>query len=420
MKIAFMMDQFPRLTETYFLDQMTGLLRAGHQIDIIATTPSGQPKMHPDVVRYDLLGRTRYIGLETAFPLNRPWQVLRALGLVIKNFHRAPRIITQALCFWKYDCKTLDIYLRVIHTAIAFSQGERNYDIIHCHLGPVGLTGVSLRQLGIISGKIVTTFHSADAYVYPHRWGKKVNVYEKLWAWMDLCTVCSEYMRNTLIALGASGEKIRKLPVGLDFGQFIFKERRLAADGVVRIVTVARLAEKKGLEYAIQAIAKVCEWCPGVQLTYKIAGEGPERPKLEHLIKELGLEEKVVLLGWCAQPEVTALLETAHLFVLPSVTARDGNKEGQALVVQEAQAVGLPLVTTIHNGIPEGLIDGKSGFLVPERDAEAMAQKLRYLILNPELWPVMGAAGRAFVEQHYNIDALNQELLTFYGEISHP
>lgn len=415
-----MMDQFPRLTETYFLDQMTGLIRAGHEIDIIATNPSGQPKMHPDVIRFKLLERTRYIGLDTAFPLNRPKQIVHALWLVLQNIHRAPRIIGKALCFWKYDCKTLDIYLRVIHTAIAFSKGNRDYDIIHCHLGPVGLTGVSLRQLGIISGKIVTTFHSADAYVYPHRWGKRVQVYEKLWALMDLCTVCSEYMRNTLVALGASPDKIRKLPVGLDFNQFTFKARKPDADGVVKIVTVARLAEKKGLEYAIEAIAKVRAWCPDVPLTYKIAGEGPERPKLERLIKTLGLEGCVELLGWCAQPEVTALLETAHLFVLPSVTAKDGNKEGQALVIQEAQAVGLPLVTTIHNGIPEGLLDGISGFLVPERDAHAMAQKLSYLVLTPEEWPVMGAAGRAFVEQQYNIEALNAQLLDFYDELLNP
>ncbi len=415
-----MMDQFPRLTETYFLDQMTGLIRNGHQIDIIATNPSGQPKMHPDVLYYNLLKCTRYIGLETAFPLNRPKQIIRALGLILRNIHRVPRIIGKALCFWKYDCKTLDIYLRVIHTAIAFSKGERNYDIIHCHLGPVGLTGVSLRHLGIISGKIVTTFHSADAYVYPHRWGKGIRVYENLWAWMDLCTVCSEYMRDTLVALGAPPDKIRKLPVGLNFSQFTFKARKPDPDGVIKIVTVARLAEKKGLEYAIQAIAKVCASCPDVQLRYKIAGEGPERSKLEALIKTLNIGEKVELLGWCAQPEVTALLETAHIFVLPSVTAKDGNKEGQALVIQEAQAVGLPVVTTLHNGIPEGLLDGKSGLLVPERDVNEMANKLLYLISNPDTWAIMGAAGRNFVEQYYDIEQLNQQLLSFYNEVINP
>ncbi len=227
-------------------------------------------------------------------------------------------------------------------------------------------------------------------------------------------------MRDTLVALGAPPDKIRKLPVGLNFSQFTFKARKPDPDGVIKIVTVARLAEKKGLEYAIQAIAKVCASCPDVQLRYKIAGEGPERSKLEALIKTLNIGEKVELLGWCAQPEVTALLETAHIFVLPSVTAKDGNKEGQALVIQEAQAVGLPVVTTLHNGIPEGLLDGKSGLLVPERDVNEMANKLLYLISNPDTWAIMGAAGRNFVEQYYDIEQLNQQLLSFYNEVINP
>jgi|WetSurMetagenome_2_1015567.scaffolds.fasta_scaffold26579_2 colanic acid/amylovoran biosynthesis glycosyltransferase len=415
MKIAFFMDQFPRLTETYFLDQMTGLIREGHEIDIIATAPSRQPKIHPLVTKFRLLERTRYMNLETAFPLNQFKRIIKTIGLVLMNLHKSPVNILKALNFFSYNCTSLDVYLRVIHGAIALSKGNTNYDIVHCHLGQVGLMGVSLRKIGIIKGKIVTTFHSADVYVYPHKWAR-IDVYQNLWAWTDLCTVCSDYMGNTLQALGAKPNQIKKLPVGLDFSKFIFKERKLEENGVVKIVTVARFVEKKGLEYSIRAVAQACK-SSNISISYKIAGEGVLRPVLEQLIEELGMEKQIILLGWCAQPEVTRLLEESHFFILPSVTAQDGNKEGQALVIQEAQAVGLPVISTIHNGIPEGILDGKSGFLVPERNVEAMAEKIWFLVNHPNSWIKMGKAGRSFVEKHYNIDILNKRLLTFYYEL---
>jgi colanic acid/amylovoran biosynthesis glycosyltransferase len=92
-------------------------------------------------------------------------------------------------------------------------------------------------------------------------------------------------------------------------------------------------------------------------------------------------------------------------------------REGQALVLQEAQAMGLPVLSTLHNGIPEGLLDGKSGFLVPEKDVEALAEKLNYLIDRPEEWPQMGKAGRQYVENRYNITNLNNQLVEMYRQL---
>lgn len=415
MRIAFFMDQFPRLTETYFLDQMTGLIRDGHQVDIIATAPSGQPKVHPLVNEFQLLDKTRYMDLLTAFPLSNGKRMLKTIGLILRNLHRCPRSIFKALNYKSYGCTSLDTFLRVVHGAIALSKGRDDYDIVHCHLGPVALMGVSLRHIGLLKGKIVASFHSADAYVYPHKW-THLHIYDNLWEWMDLCTVCSNYMSNTIQHLGADPRKIRKLPVGLDFTKFTFKERKLKSSDKIKVVTVARLAEKKGLEYSIRAMAKAIQTTKK-NILYQIAGEGPMRQQLEGIIEELGVGEQVKILGWCSQPEVTCLLEESHFFILPSVTAQDGNKEGQALVLQEAQAVGLPVVTTIHNGIPEGLIDGETGFLVPERDIDQMAEKILYLIHNPSCWSTMGKAGRAFVETNYDINRLNHRLVSYYEQL---
>ena len=102
--------------------------------------------------------------------------------------------------------------------------------------------------------------------------------------------------------------------------------------------------------------------------------------------------------------------------MLASVTASDGDMEGQGLVLQEAQAVGLPVVSTLHNGIPDGVLNGVSGYLVPEGDAHALAERVEYLIEHPGVWPEMGRCGREFVEKNYNIQMLNNKLIEIYRE----
>jgi colanic acid/amylovoran biosynthesis glycosyltransferase len=409
MKIAFVLDQFPRLSETYFLEQIVGLLRAGHEVDIIATIPGGQPKVHPDVERFDLLARTHYTGL----PADDAAPLVAAGRRALAHLASTPHTLLKLLNLPAYGCMTVDHFTRVVHGAALFSRlGDTSYDIVHCHYGPNGLMGASLRQLGILRGRIVTTFHGSDAYVYPAKW--RVPVYEYLFRNIDLCTVSTDYMKNTVLRLGARAEQVQKLPVGLDLKKFTFQARAPGEDGVVELVTVARLAEKKGLEYAIRAVARVCQSSRDARIRYRIAGDGPRRRPLQDLIHRLGMENHIELLGWLDQTETAALLADSHIFLLPSVTARDGNKEGQALVIQEAQAMGLPVISTVHNGIPEGMLDGESGILVPERDVAALAAAIQTLVSQPESWPEMGRAGRAFVEKNYDIDMLNRKLIGMY------
>jgi colanic acid/amylovoran biosynthesis glycosyltransferase len=215
--------------------------------------------------------------------------------------------------------------------------------------------------------------------------------------------------------LGCSEDKIFKLPVGFQISQYSFCDRKLNPGEAVKIITVARLVEKKGIEYAIKAIAEIAKDYPNI--IYRIVGDGSLRESLEALVLDLKISDNVKLLGWMTQEQVRQLYDDSHIFILPSVTAADGDREGQALVLQEAQAMGLPILSTLHNGIPEGVLDGKSGFLVPERDVDALAEKLRYLVTNPEGWATMGRQGRAYVEERYNIEQLNEQLVELYQKL---
>jgi colanic acid/amylovoran biosynthesis glycosyltransferase len=177
-------------------------------------------------------------------------------------------------------------------------------------------------------------------------------------------------------------------------------------------LTVGRLVEKKGLEYAVRAVALARRTCPN--LRYEIIGDGPLRPALGELVDKLNLAPIVSLLGAADCDFVRRKMAATDLFMLPSVTANDGDQEGIPVSLMEAQACGLPVLSTRHSGIPELVADGESGFLVAERDVEALASRLTYLIEHPESWPRMGRAGRTIVESRFNIEALNRDLLQIY------
>jgi colanic acid/amylovoran biosynthesis glycosyltransferase len=202
---------------------------------------------------------------------------------------------------------------------------------------------------------------------------------------------------------------------GIDLSKFAFKPRSLAANDQIRLVTTGRLEEKKGIEYSIQAVAEVVKQHP--HLEYNIIGDGSLKSSLQELINRLGVSQNVKLVGWKQQAEIIEILDRSHLFLAPCVTAADGNQDAPVNTLKEAMAMGLPVISTYHGGIPELVEDGVSGFLAPERDKEAIAIKLLYLIEHPEIWEQMGMAGRRQVEAKYDMETLNDELNQIYHNL---
>lgn len=286
-----------------------------------------------------------------------------------------------------------------------------NFDIIHCHFGEVGNLGLHLKDIGVINGKIITSFHGHDANSVPNIYGK--DIYADLFKKGELFTANTNFTKNQIINLGCDEKKIIIHPEGLNMEKFKFN-KRIASDKI-KLLAVARLGETKGHEYTIRAIAKVVKKHKNIE--YIIAGEGPLKKELIELVNRLELNSYVKFLGEVEENEVLELYKQAHIFIQPSITTKTGDKEGQVLALQEAQATGLPIISTLHNGIPEGVIDGKSGFLVPERDSDALAERIEYFIENPELLSKMGKAGRKFVEKKYDIEILNKKLEQIYTKL---
>jgi colanic acid/amylovoran biosynthesis glycosyltransferase len=417
MKIAFLLWRFPVVSEPFILNQITGLIDRGHDVRIYPLNgkPDNLSKIHPIIEQYNLLDRTYY---PPTRPDNLFWKYLKGIGLLLKNLHRGSLSLLNPKLF-KYNHEVWS--LKWLYRAMLFLDREE-YDIIHCQFGTLGAMGLLFRDLGILPGKLIVTFRGIDISQYVTEKGE--DVYDQLFEEGNFFLANCEFFRQKALKIGCNSAKIVVHGSGIDCRQFAFKPRYFPTDGIVRIATTGRLVEKKGIEYCIRAIAlwaaarPIAKLAPShPNLEFNIIGDGPLKADFEKLIEELNVSHLVKLLGWKQHQEIAEILDKCHLFLAPSVTAADGNQDAPVNTLKEAMAMGLPVISTYHGGIPELVEDGVNGFLVPERDADAIAQTLAYLIERPERWESMGTAGRHRVEEKYDMEKLNDELVQIYQSL---
>jgi len=401
MKIAFIVNQFPSLSETFILNQITGLIDRGHEVSIFASFPGENLKIHSDVKKYQLISKTYYSNI----PKNKLYRVLKVFFLFPKYFLKDPKKIIKSLNFLKYKKEAL--FLKLFYTTIQFL--EKDFDIINCHFGPNGILGAQLKDIGI-KGKVITIFHAYDLTNFIKKNNK--NVYDFLFKKGDLFISISDYWIKKIIELGCDPKKLIVHRMGIDVDKFRYKERKHNSGDKIKVLTIGRLVEKKGYKYMIEAISRIVRKNKNIE--YIMAGEGPLLLNLKKIAKELNVEKYINFLGAINQKKAIALYREADIFVLPSVTAKNGDQEGIPVVLMEASAIGMPIISTYHTGIPEVVIDGKSGYLVPEKDVDDLVEKLERLIEHPEMWQGMRGKGRKLIEEKYDINKLNDRLVEIY------
>lgn len=409
MRIAVVVGEFPILSETFILNQITGLIDRGHEVDIYSLygPPVDTSRVHPNVEKYRLLNRTHYV---PRIPENHFLRLLKGLGLLSTNGYEDPLVLLRSLNIFKYGKQAAS--LRLLYATIPL-LGKGPYDIIHGQFGTYSLDAMVLRDLGALKGKLIAQFRGFDISKYLQECGD--SVYNQLFDTGDFFLTNCEYFKRRLVKLGCDEKKVVVHGSGLDCSRFLFTPRRPHSDGKVRIVTTGRLVEKKGIEYSIRAVAKLA--LVNRNIEYNVIGDGPLRKELQQLIENLGVSSTVKLLGWRHQQELIEILNNSHILIAPSVTAKDGDQDAPVNALKEAMAMGLPVIGTQHGGIPELIEDGISGFLVPERNVDAIAEKLAYLIERPQIWPEMGRAARAYVEENYDLNKLNDELVEIYRKL---
>lgn len=401
MNIAFLISSFPKISETFVTNQITALLDAGHDIEIFAFKKPNEDELHEAVREYDLLDRTHYITNPKTYV-----DGLRILSTL------APRLCTHEETMLSHVLGILRNGTKAPRQYVVFHelvQADR-FDIYHAHFGPVG---EAIRPaVEALEAPLTVSFYGHDISEVIDR---NPNAYDQLFRSANAVLALSNEMQDRLRNAGCPDAKIHKQPLMIDVNEYPFRKRTLPIDKPIEILTVARLVEKKGIRYAVKALGRLET---DQEIRFRIIGDGPQSENIKKTAAALGLDENVKILGFRDHEEVKEWLNRSHLFILPSVTAENGDREGTPTILLEAQAAGLPVVSTQHAGIPEIVSDGESGLLVPERDVKSLADALQTLLSQPERWPEMGKAGRRFVKEQHTPSTLVEDLEEVYAGIS--
>lgn len=404
MRVGVFTPSFPHTSETFVLDQIVGLIDAGHEVEIVTLTGSGENCAHSAISAYGLAKS------QTNLMAEGPGAKGNVINGMLRLLRYAPSSLGHVARVLRADRKK---GMRMASVCAAMGMlaqgGPRHYDVIQVHFGPMGIVVDALREAGLVTGPMVVTFHGYDVNVFPKQ---NRGVYHRLFQRGEAFTANSLFLRGRLIDLGAPEDRTHLLPVGVDLERFRPSMQRSRAEP--QVLTVARLTEVKGVEYALRAVAQLHR--DGFNFHYTVVGDGPLRAPLERLRDGLGLTNAVTFAGALPADRVAEYLGQSHVFLFTGVPASDGAVEAQGRVLLEAQAAGLPVIATRVGGVPEVLAEG-GGVLLPPGKVNNIADALADMLAKPGEWREMGKAGRSFVERRYDQDVLFSRLEDIYRSI---
>jgi colanic acid/amylovoran biosynthesis glycosyltransferase len=269
--------------------------------------------------------------------------------------------------------------------------------LLHVYFGH---TAIHLRPLlRAFPHPTVVSFHGADAGV---DMGKNAHraAMEEVFAVADQIQARSQSLADDLMKLGCPPEKLRVQRTGIPLEEWSFVPRTTPPDGAWRILQSCRFIAKKGLDLTLRAFAAAHREFPQAQLI--LAGDGPLKEELQKQAEKLGVAAAVTFTGFLSQDELRKHVYASHVFLHPSRTSKDGNREGIPNSMLEAMASGAPVIATQHGGIPEAVTDGESGLLVPEDDHEALAKALLSVLKDENLATKLGQGARKAVEEKFD------------------
>jgi colanic acid/amylovoran biosynthesis glycosyltransferase len=297
--------------------------------------------------------------------------------------------------------------LGIFPKAVRFAYEMANAGVTHVHAhfaNHPALAGFIIHRLTGIPFSF--TAHAHDLYVERRMLAAKVEA-------AAFVVTISSYNKQLMVETCGeeAGAKIHVIHCGVDPTVFSPGATERGA-GPFTILCVGALEEKKGHRYLIDACQLLQE--RGVRFVCHLVGAGPYRRQLETRIAQAGLQDQVHLHGGCPRPEVVRLLSAADVFALASVATRRGKREGIPVVLMEAMASGLPVVASALSGIPELVESGRTGLLVPPRDATALADALHTLHNDARLRQRMGQAGRETVLREFDLSTNAAALATLF------
>jgi glycosyltransferase involved in cell wall biosynthesis len=392
-RIAIVVKGYPRLSETFIVQEILALEARGLPLEIWSLRRPSDFAAHP--MHKKVRASVRYL---PEYLYQEPWRVLQGFAWSL----RKPRFKRLVGAFWR-DLKRdpTPNRLRRFGQALVLAR-ELSPDIAHLHVHYLHTPASVVRYAALLTGGSWTfSAHAKDIWTTPG-WEKREKIAESAWG-----VTCTAEGAAHLRALAPEPERVALAYHGLDLDRFPAPpQARPARDGSdpadpVRIMSVGRLVPKKGFDDLLKALAAL----PG-DLHWRFAhvGSGALLPALRHEAKATGIAGKVAFLGAKLQPDVIALIRQADLFVLPAKEAASGDRDGLPNVLLEAASQRLAMVATDFAGIPELIRPGIEGELVPPGDWEALSNEINLLARNPARRGALGMAAHARLERDFSMD----------------
>ena len=384
LRVAYMTGEYPRATDTFIQREVAALRASGVHVETLSVRKPPAREVVSDEVRAERQS-TYYL-----LPANPLRMAAAHLGLLFGSPGRYFSALGLALATRPPGLKALVWQAAYFLEAGLVARRLRDHDLSHLH-NHFSNSSCSVAMLASALGGFTYSFtmHGPAEFYEPKYW----RVDEKVRRAKFVACI-SQFARSQAMVFAPQEHwgKLHVVHCGVALEQFT--PSRHEGRGT-RLLFVGRLAAAKGLPVLLDAVAQLTKTRPDVLL--RVAGDGPDRAKLEAQAKQLGIRRNVESLGYQSQAQVRELLQQTDVFAMASFA------EGVPVVLMEAMAAGVPVVATHIAGVPELVEDGVSGFLVPPGDPAALSEKVSFLLDDAELRNRFGAVGRAKVEREFNI-----------------
>lgn len=389
MKIAYIMSRFPHLPETFILREMSEMERQGWDIALYPLIKQEQAIIHPEAARW--IPKARYL----------PFFSLGILAANGRSFLRAPlrylrlwgRVFYENLSSPNFLARAVVLLPKTVYTAEQMvAEGVSH---VHAHYAThPALVAWIIHEL--TGNSYSVTIHAHDIFMRTAMLPTKMRN-------ATFIASISEYNRDYITQLVGPEvyPKTHIIHCGIVPENYTTQATSHKVGERLEIIAVGSLQLYKGQKHLIEACRLLKE--QGIPYRCRIIGGGEEQADLENRIKAAKLTDEVFLLGAKTQDEVSALLPTAHCYVQPSIIAPSGKMEGIPVALMEALATGLPVIATDISGIPELVQPGKTGYLVPPADAQALASQITAVYQNPQQAHEYALAGQQLVLEAFEL-----------------
>ncbi len=378
MRIGYILKNFPKLSETFVLNEIIELKKRGHEVVIFSICHSKEKVAHPEVKEFNLLDNTFYLP--------------------------NPEFLRFFPC--KYLTENLKEKILATRAAKYFSEiiqnsKELTLDILHAHFNGIA-TQVAMLMSKKLHIPFTFTAHAFDIFINPN-----ISLLKKRMENALAVVTPSYYNKDYLNSLiDMKKEKIDVIKACANINKF---KKIKKIDNTTTLLSVGRLVEKKGIEYGILSIKKLIKDFPDIQ--YHIVGSGQLENRLKKLVESLNLKNNIKFLGDLNNDLIAHELSKTMIFILPCIKSKNGDLDVCPLALQEAMLARIPIVSTDIGSIPELVNNGREGFLVDPKNINQLTNKIKRLVRDKQLRIKIGKNAKKKIEKDFNIHKEINKLL---------